>query len=81
MLCREVTVGIETLAKMETVETTRDGIFVMPKERVEIKSTYVYTPTQHLGRGDACEAKLEDLQARYDAQAKEIQRTRTASLP
>ena len=38
----EVTEGLETLRSMETVETTRDGIFVMPVERITIHSTYVY---------------------------------------
>ncbi len=26
------------LAKLETVETKKEGIFVMPKDRIEIKS-------------------------------------------
>ncbi|KDD76989.1 hypothetical protein H632_c46p0, partial [Helicosporidium sp. ATCC 50920] len=30
----EVTKGLETLTKMEGVETHREGIFVMPKERI-----------------------------------------------
>ena len=38
----EVTEGIETLRSMEDVETTREGIFVMPKDRITIHSTYTY---------------------------------------
>ena len=38
----EVTKGLETLRSMEAVETTRDGIFVMPVERITIHSTYMY---------------------------------------
>ena len=38
----EVVEGLETLRSMEGVETTRDGIFVMPVERITIHSTYMY---------------------------------------
>ncbi|KAK9833731.1 hypothetical protein WJX74_004141 [Apatococcus lobatus] len=30
---------------METVKTKTEGIFVMPESRINILSTYVYTPT------------------------------------
>ena len=33
--------GDEALAAMESVETTKSGIFVMPKERIEISETRV----------------------------------------
>ena len=36
----EVTKGLETLARFEQLETVREGIFVMPKERITILSTY-----------------------------------------
>jgi len=36
----EVTKGFETLTALEGVETTREGIFVMPKDRITILSTY-----------------------------------------
>ena len=39
----EVTKGLPVLTNMETVETTKNGIFVMPKERIEILSTYIYS--------------------------------------
>lgn len=38
----EVTRGIETLAQFEELPTRRDGIFVMPVERIEILASYVY---------------------------------------
>jgi predicted RecA/RadA family phage recombinase len=38
----EVTAGLETLGALEGLETRREGIFVMPKERISILSTYVY---------------------------------------
>jgi len=47
----EVTHGIETLRAMEEVETTREGIFVMPVERITIHSTYTYNDGG--GGGDA----------------------------
>lgn len=37
----EVVAGLETLTALEGVETRRDGIFVMPKERITILSTYM----------------------------------------
>lgn len=46
-----MTKGLEVLDKMESVETTRDGIFVMPKERITIFSTYVYSASSLLHAG------------------------------
>jgi cyclophilin family peptidyl-prolyl cis-trans isomerase len=37
-----VTRGMDTLHKLEALETRREGIFVMPKERVTIVSSYWY---------------------------------------
>ena len=37
-----VTKGIHSLKSMEGVETVQQGIFVMPKERIGIHSTYLY---------------------------------------
>jgi len=48
----EVTHGIETLRAMEEVETTREGIFVMPVERITIHSTYTYNDGGGGGGGD-----------------------------
>ncbi|XP_010460244.1 PREDICTED: peptidyl-prolyl cis-trans isomerase CYP23-like isoform X3 [Camelina sativa] len=38
----KVTKGDETLRKLEEVPTRREGIFVMPTERITILSTYYY---------------------------------------
>lgn len=40
-MVRRVVSGMETLRKMEKVETTKEGIFVKPKERITILSSYV----------------------------------------
>lgn len=37
----EVTFGLDTLSKLETLETRKEGIFVMPLNRIEIRSTYM----------------------------------------
>ena len=39
--CSEVTQGLSTLSQFERLETRTEGIFVMPKERITIFSTYV----------------------------------------
>ncbi len=40
-VCREVTEGLETLTRLEQVETRKEGIFVMPLKRITIQSTYM----------------------------------------
>lgn len=68
--------GIAALAKMEQVETTTSGIFVMPKGRVEIFSTYLLAQ-----EGAKCETQLEDLQQRFESQSLRLERLRSAKLP
>jgi hypothetical protein len=75
-----VTAGIETLAKFEEVETKREGIFVMPKERITIHSTYVYTP-DGMPSAALCDAELQDLRERYHAQAATLEKIRSTKLP
>ncbi len=36
----EVTAGLEVLDKIEQVETKKEGIFVMPLQRIQIDSSY-----------------------------------------
>eukprot|EP00899_Mesostigma_viride_P028573 jgi/Mesvir1/8900/Mv02782-RA.1 len=72
-----VTKGFEALEEMEKMETTRQGIFVMPKERITILSTYVYD-SQDGGEDCTCCARL---QRRLDAQEKALQDARKACLP
>ena len=81
----EVTDGEETLRRMEEVETRRDGIFVMPKERIEILATYEYVvENADGGRGfedGACESELRSCRERADSLAKELHGIREKRLP
>ena len=49
------------------------GIFVMPRERVSILSTYVHC--------EPCEEEAQDLRARLVAANAELERIRAARLP
>ena len=48
--------GFEALDAMQQVETTKQGIFVMPVERITILSTYVYDVEAPPEGGQASEA-------------------------
>jgi cyclophilin family peptidyl-prolyl cis-trans isomerase len=72
----EVTKGIEALASMERVETKRDGIFVMPLERITIRSTYMYVVDDTEGEQIQCLDALSALQSRYDLQSVKMQKER-----
>ncbi len=41
---RKITKGMETLRKLETLETRKEGIFIMPLERITILASYCYVP-------------------------------------
>ena len=71
--CREVTAGFETLTKMEEVETTRDGIFVMPRERITIQSSYVMC--------ERCERETSGYRSRLKSLTAELETLRSARLP
>lgn len=77
-----MTKGIETLARMEEVETVKEGIFVMPKARVQIHSTYV-TGLEVAGAHveSRCFQELQDLQQRFTAQSKRVEELRSSRLP
>lgn len=86
----KVTRGMEALRKMEGVETRREGIFVMPKERITIHSTYWYSIKKPfaltLEGGDTtedpgCKEELGLLKMRFASQAEELQKTRKKCLP
>ena len=82
--CREVTKGFDTLTGMEGVETKKEGIFVMPKERITILSTYVYSSTGVSNDREAasdCQRQLSELQERFDAQSHRVENFRAAKLP
>ncbi|GAV67506.1 Pro_isomerase domain-containing protein [Cephalotus follicularis] len=67
----KVTQGDETLKKLEELPTRREGIFVMPTERITILSSYYYdTEMQH------CEKERSILKQRLAASAVEIERQR-----
>ena len=73
-----------TLRRLEAMETKREGIFVMPKERVEILATYVVEGGQCGGDepedGD-CRDELRACTERADSLAKELHEIRSARLP
>lgn len=84
VLCREVTAGFVTLTNLETADTVKEGIFVMPKERITITSTYVFSKSDvHNGCTAAtdCQQKLAALQERFDAQSHRIEQARASKLP
>ena len=87
----EMVEGEETLRKIEAVETTKSGIFVMPKERIEILSTYVLREGAVSGgegeraaptTGSASDAEeLRECRVRADSLAKELHEIREKRLP
>lgn len=82
--CREVTDGLDTLAKLEGVATKKEGIFVMPKNRISILSTYTFSQlgaeVENTVAMD-CQRDLAELQERFEAQSHHIEQVRAAKLP
>lgn len=74
--------GDETLRAMEEMPTKREGMFVMPTERIEIQSTYVKNKQKdgHAGTGE-CEGRLEEAQHRIDGLLTELHKIRQTRLP
>jgi len=62
-----------SLAVTSLTQRLRQGIFVMPRERVTILSTYVHC--------EPCEEEARDLRARLVAVNGELERIRAARLP
>ncbi|KAH7285317.1 hypothetical protein KP509_33G022100 [Ceratopteris richardii] len=58
----KVTKGYDTLAKLEELPTKKEGIFVMPLERITILSTYYYDSVEHTLAND-CEKEISSLKA------------------
>lgn len=82
----EVVDGMETtMRKIERVETTKSGIFVMPVDRVEIEATYVIGGVSSRdcadGAGGECEEDLKECRARADSLATELHDIRHKKLP
>ncbi|XP_059278307.1 peptidyl-prolyl cis-trans isomerase CYP23 [Lycium ferocissimum] len=72
----KVTKGDETLRKLEQLPTRREGIFVMPTERITIHSTYYYDTNMK-----TCEEERSLLKRRLSAAAVEIERQRMKCFP
>jgi hypothetical protein len=87
--------GHEALYRMEQVETRREGIFVMPKDRIEIFSSYVYDASGAAGDGeDSGESRggavarmkkltttLAECNARVEGLRQDLQAIRASKLP
>ena len=65
--------GDRSLAVTPLTKRLRQGIFVMPRERVTILSSYVHC--------EPCEEEARDLRARLVAANGELERIRAARLP
>ncbi|CAH2033843.1 unnamed protein product [Thlaspi arvense] len=72
----KVTKGDETLRKLEEVPTRREGIFVMPTERITILSTYYYDTEM-----ESCEEERSVLKRRLQASFVEVERQRMKCFP
>ena len=66
---------------MEGVETFKEGMFVMPTERLEIQSSYVTSPREPDLQADGCKRELQELKHRFVAQAKRLEKARASRLP
>ncbi|KAI7844355.1 hypothetical protein COHA_002153 [Chlorella ohadii] len=79
-----VTQGLDTLAKLEELPTRKEGIFVMPLDRISILSTYMYVvddSASGAGAPKLCTEALAQLQVRYDAQSAALENIRKERLP
>lgn len=72
----KATKGDETLRKLEEVPTRKEGIFVMPVERITILSSYYYDINSEF-----CEEDRSVLRRRLAASSVEIERWRMKCFP
>ncbi|XP_038889441.1 peptidyl-prolyl cis-trans isomerase CYP23 [Benincasa hispida] len=72
----KVTKGDNTLKKLEELPTRREGIFVMPTERITILSSYYYDTNL-----ESCEEERSTLKQRLAASFVEIERQRMKCFP
>ncbi|CAK9325987.1 unnamed protein product [Citrullus colocynthis] len=72
----KVTKGDDTLKKLEELPTRREGIFVMPTERITILSSYYYDTNL-----ESCEEERSTLKQRLAASFIEIERQRMKCFP
>jgi cyclophilin family peptidyl-prolyl cis-trans isomerase len=71
-----ITRGDDTLKKFEQLPTRREGIFVMPTERITILSSYYYDTEM-----ESCEKERSVLKRRLAASAVEIEKQRMKCFP
>ena len=85
-----MTSGDEVLTAMEGLETRQEGIFVMPKERITILSSYVYSVSAESATGGPggrdsriarCTTSLSQCKAQVQSLQVETQRCRAEKLP
>lgn len=72
----KLTKGDDTLKNLEKLPTRREGIFVMPTERITILSSYYYDREM-----ETCEQEKSMLRRRLAASAVEIERQRMRCFP
>ncbi|XP_023524765.1 peptidyl-prolyl cis-trans isomerase CYP23 [Cucurbita pepo subsp. pepo] len=72
----KVTKGDDTLKKLEELPTRREGIFVMPTERITILSSYYYDVNS-----EHCEEERSTLRRRLAASFIEIEKQRMKCFP
>ncbi|MED6147855.1 cytochrome P450 monooxygenase 23 [Stylosanthes scabra] len=72
----KVTKGDDTLKKLEQLPTRKEGIFVMPTERITILSSYYYDTET-----DNCEQDRSILKRRLAATAVEVEKQRMKCFP
>ena len=79
----EMVDGEETLRRIEEVETRKEGIFVMPVERIEIEATYVTRPkaSRSASTDATLREALDECRARADSLALELHEIREKRLP
>jgi len=72
----EVTKGMATIESLQQVETVTEGIFVMPKERIHIHSTYLlYSDAKR------CSESVDHVEERLNSTLWSLERLRETSLP
>jgi cyclophilin family peptidyl-prolyl cis-trans isomerase len=80
----EITSGYDVLESLQEVETVKEGIFVMPKERINIHSTYLYIDgAMEIPSHEAleiCEKRLDTLVKTLKNIRNELQMSSSSSL-
>lgn len=77
----KVTKGDEVLSKLEELPTRKEGIFVMPLQRITIMSTYYYDIEESNEEIVSCKEQVDILKKRLMEANNDIQIQRTKCLP